>query len=71
MVCTWEMFRREQSADHREDANLGPLSLVMVAGTPNRWTHPWKNPAAQSAAVMAARGMASGQRVVLFRTVRR
>ena len=71
MVCTWEMFRREQSADHMEDANWGPLSLVMVAGTPNRWTHPWSSPAAQSAAVTAVSGTASGQHVVLSRIVRR
>jgi len=65
------MFRREQSADQMEDANWGPLSLVMVAGTPNRWAYPWSSPAAQSAAVTTASGRASGQRVVLSRTVRR
>jgi hypothetical protein len=44
---------------------------VIVAGTPNRWTHPWNNPAAQSAAVTAVSGTASCQRVVLSRIVRR
>jgi hypothetical protein len=65
------MLRRKHSADHKEDANWGPLSLVIVAGMLNRWTHPWNNPAAQSAAVTAVSGTASGQRVILSRIVRR
>jgi hypothetical protein len=71
VVCTWEMLRREQSADHSEEEIWGPLSLVTVSGRPYRWIHPWKNPAAQSAAVTVASGMASGQRVVLSSTIRR
>jgi hypothetical protein len=65
------MERREQRLAHNEDVNCGPLSLVMVSGTPNLCTHPWRRAAAQSAAVVEASGTASGQRVVLSITVNR
>jgi hypothetical protein len=65
------MERREQRLAHNEDVNCGPLSLVMIAGTPNLWIHPWRRAAAQSAAVVEASGSASGQRVVLSITVNR
>jgi hypothetical protein len=55
------MERREQRFAHKEDVNCGPLSLVMIAGTPNLWIHPWRRAAAQSAAVVDASGSASGQ----------
>jgi hypothetical protein len=65
------MERSEQRVAHKEDVNCGPLSLVMIAGTPNLWIHPWRRAAAQSAAVVDASGSASGQRVVLSITVNR
>jgi hypothetical protein len=65
------MERREQRAAHSEDVNCGPLSLVIVSGTPNLWIHPWRRAAAQSAAVTDVSGIASGQRVVLSMTVNR
>jgi hypothetical protein len=65
------MERREQRAAHNEDVNCGPLSLVMMSGTPNLWIHPWRRAAAQSAAVVEASGTASGQRVVLSMIVNR
>jgi hypothetical protein len=65
------MERREQRLAHNEDVNCGPLSLVMIAGTPNLWIHPCRRAAAQLAAVVEASGSASGQRVVLSITVNR
>ncbi len=65
------MERREQRLAHNEDVNCGSLSLVMIAGTPNLWIHPWRRAAAQSAAVVEASGSASGQRVVLSIMVNR
>jgi len=65
------MERREQRLAHNEDVNWGPLSLVMISGTPNLWIQPWRRAAAQSAAVVEVRGIASGQRVVLSTTVNR
>ena len=64
------MERSEQRADHSEDVNCGPLSLVMMQGKPNRCIHPVRRAAAQSAAVVPDKGMASGQRVVLSMTVK-
>jgi hypothetical protein len=43
----------------------------MTEGTPNRWIHPEKSAAAQSAAAMLLSGMAPGQRVVLSTIVKR
>jgi hypothetical protein len=65
------MERREQRLAHNEDVNWGPLSLVMISGTPNLWIQPWRRAAAQSAAVVEVSGTASGQRVVLSTTVNR
>jgi hypothetical protein len=31
---------KEQMADHKEEVNCAPLSLVIIAGTPNRAIHP-------------------------------
>ena len=59
------MLSKLQSSDHRADANLAPLSDVMVAGTPNRETQLAKMALAQSATVMDERGMASGHFDVL------
>jgi hypothetical protein len=65
------MERREQRLAHKEEVNCGPLSLVIISGTPNLWIHPWRRAAAQSAAVVVVSGIASGQRVVLSITVNR
>jgi hypothetical protein len=65
------MDRREQRLAHNEDVNCGPLSLVMMSGTPNLWIQPCRRAAAQSAAVVEESGTASGQRVVLSTTVNR
>jgi hypothetical protein len=65
------MERREQRAAQSEDVNCGPLSLVMIPGTPKRCIQPCRRAAAQSAAVVEASGIASGQRVVLSTMVKR
>jgi hypothetical protein len=65
------MERREQRLAHNEEVNWGPLSLVIISGTPNLWIQPWRRAAAQSAAVVEVSGTASGQRVVLSTTVNR
>ena len=64
------MESSEQRADHREDVNCGPLSLVMMQGKPNRCIHPVRRAAAQLAAVVPDKGTASGQRVVLSMIVK-
>jgi hypothetical protein len=50
------MDRREQRLAHNEDVNCGPLSLVMMSGTPNLWIQPCRRAAAQSAAVVEESG---------------
>jgi hypothetical protein len=65
------MERSEHSAVQRVEVNCAPLSDVMTVGTPNLWIHPVNRAAAQSAAAMLLRGIASGQRVVLSTTVNR
>jgi hypothetical protein len=65
------MLRSEHRLDHKAEVNCGPLSLVMIPGTPNLWIQPWRRAAAQSAAVMEVSGNASGQRVVLSMIVKR
>jgi hypothetical protein len=50
------MLRREHRLDHKAEVNCGPLSLVMIPGTPNLWIQPWRRAAAQSAAVMDESG---------------
>jgi hypothetical protein len=63
------MLRSEHRLDHKAEVNCGPLSLVMIPGTPNLWIQPWRSAAALSAAVMDVSGYASGQRVVLSTSV--
>jgi len=36
----WMIPSKEQMADHKEEVNCAPLSLVIIAGTPNRAIHP-------------------------------
>ncbi len=55
------MLSRLHRPAQRADVNWAPLSEVMVVGTPKRDTQPAKKALAQSAAVMEASGMASGQ----------
>ena len=62
---------KEQMADHKEEVNCAPLSLVMIAGTPNRAIHPWNKADAHSVAEIPWRGNASGQRVDLSTQVNR
>ena len=64
------MLRRLQRATHRAEVNCVPRSLVMVSGTPKRQIHPINKAWAQSAAVMAATGMASGHLEVRSMTVK-
>jgi hypothetical protein len=65
------MARRLHRAVHRLEVNRAPLSDVITEGTPNYCIHPEKRAAAQSAAAMLLRGIASGQRVDLSTTVKR
>ncbi len=60
-----------QRAVHRLEVNYAPLSDVMTEGTPNRWIHPEKRSAAQSATAMPLSGTAFGQRVVRSTIVKR
>ena len=63
MLC--RIPSREQMADHKEDVNCVPLSLVITAGTPKREIHPWKMAEAHSVAEIPVRGITFGQRVDL------
>jgi hypothetical protein len=65
------MLSSLQRADQRVDVNCGPLSLVMVEGRPNPCIQPAKRSAAQSAADVEERGIASGHLVVLSIIVKR
>ncbi len=65
------MLRSEHRLDHKAEVKSGPLSLVMIPGTPNLRIQPWRSAAAQSAAVVDVSGYASGQRVVLSTSVNR
>ena len=58
-------------ADHSAEVNCGPLSLVMVEGSPNRWIQPTKRAAAQSAVDVEESGTASGHLVVRSMIVNR
>jgi hypothetical protein len=71
VVVVWVMFRSWQSEAHKAEVNCAPLSEVMTEGTPNLAIQPVKRACAQSAAVMEARGIASGHLVVLSMTVNR
>ena len=62
---------REQMADHREDVNCVPLSLVIISGTPKREIQPWKMAEAHSVAEIPVIGITSGQRVDLSTQVNR
>ena len=42
MVVLCLIFSSEQIADHKEDVNCVPLSLVMIAETPKCAIHPSK-----------------------------
>ncbi len=64
------MLSKLQKAAHREKVNWVPRSDVMTAGTPNMLTHPWNNAFTQSTVVVAAIGIASGQREVLSKIVK-
>jgi hypothetical protein len=52
------MVRSLQRAAQRAEVNCGPLSLVIVDGTPNRFIQPAKRAAAQSAAAVDDNGIA-------------
>jgi hypothetical protein len=71
VVGEWLMLSRLHRAAHKADVNWAPLSEVMVAGTPNLEIQLVKRALAQSAAVMAGSGIASGHRDVLSMTVNR
>ncbi len=69
MVGLCLIFSSLNKADHNAEVNCGPLSLVMVEGSPNLWIQPTKWVASQSAASQSAadveeRGIASGHLVV-------
>jgi hypothetical protein len=65
------MFNKEQMADHKEDVNCAPRSLVMIAGTPKRDIQPWNIAEAHSAAEIPAKGITSGHLVDLSIQVKR
>ena len=65
------ILSREQMADHRDEVNWAPLSLVITAGTPNLEIHPWNMEEAHSAAEIPVRGIASGHLVDLSMHVKR
>ena len=65
------ILSREQMADHRDEVNWAPLSLVITAGTPNLEIHPWNMAEAKSAAAIPVRGTASGHLVDLSMHVKR
>ena len=62
---------KKQMADHKEEVNWAPLSLLIIAGTLNPEIHPWNKAEAHSVAEIPARGKASGQRVDLSTQVNR
>ena len=51
------MFNKEQMADHKEDVNCVPWSLVMIAGSPKQEIQPWNMAEANSAAEIPTRDM--------------
>jgi len=55
--------RRDMRLVQSWDSNCRPRSVMMVEGTPTREIHPLRKAWATALAVMAVRGMASGQRV--------
>ena len=48
---------------HNFDSNWAPLSVVIVAGVPNRAIHPLEKASATVSALISTSGMASGQLV--------
>jgi len=58
-------------ADHKEDVNCVPRSLVMIAGTPKREIQPWNMAEAHSAAEIPTSGITSGHLVDLSTQVKR
>ena len=50
MVRLCLILRRKKAANHREEVNCVPLSLVMIVGTPKRENHPWNMAEAHSVA---------------------
>ena len=48
---------------HNFDSNWAPLSVIIVAGVPNRAIHPLKKASASASALISTSGIASGQRV--------
>ena len=48
---------------HNFDSSWAPLSVVLVAGVPNRAIHPLKKASATLSALISTSGLASGQRV--------
>ena len=51
------ILSREQMADHRDEVNWAPLSLVITAGTPNLEILPWNMAEAHSAAEIPVKGI--------------
>jgi hypothetical protein len=56
------MFSRLHKVAHSEEVNWAPRSDVMTTGMPNLLTYPCNKVLAQSTAVVAAIGIASGHR---------
>ena len=71
MVWEWDIPSKWHNADQRDDVNWAPRSEVIVLGRPKREIQPWKRAAAQSAAEVEDRGMASGYLVILSMMVKR
>ena len=69
MVLLGMISSKEQMADHKEEVNWAPLSLVIIADTLNLEIHPWNK--AHSLAEIPAKGKVSGQRVDLSTQVNR
>ena len=65
------MFNKEHMADHKEEVNCVPWSLVMIAGTPKREIQPRNMAEAHSAAEIPTRGTTSGYLVDLSLQVNR
>ncbi len=65
------MFSRLHKVAHSEEVNWAPRSDVMTTGMPNLLTYPCNKAFAQSTAVVAAIGIASGHREVLSMIVNR
>ena len=71
MVVLCLISSSEQIADHKEDVNCVPLSLVMIAETPKCAIHPRKMAEAHSAAEIPTRGITSDHLVDVSSIVKR